>query len=450
MSNHSDVELSINQILLDPINPRHDPLQPQIELIKAMIDDQKDKLVKLAQDIIESGLNPADLITVIPNNNEKDKFTVVEGNRRITVLKLLNLPSLCHIESIRKKFDALNQRYLENPIKLIKCVLYTDRKEADHWINLKHTGENLGVGTVGWDATNKERFKAQSRNVKESIGLQLMNFILNNLQLDEVSSKIVRNMPITTVERLIGDPDVRKFLGLEIKDGDLISQINLESASKFLYDFIAPIATGDKKVTDVYYKKDRKKYLDDFGPSPVNTPANISPENWPLNSPPKSAPVRPNTPSPSPKPRSKPLSIARKYVIPSSSGIKISVSRINSIYYELKNSLKVDEVPNACAVLLRVFLEVSIDNYNKINSVGAFETEELHKKLVKIADFMKNSGVLKPKELKTVYMAASSPHGLFSTNTFNAYVHDPLIQPKAKELKMTWDETELFIKKLWE
>lgn len=450
MSNHSDVNLSINEILLDPINPRHDPLQPQIELIKAMIDDQEDKLVKLAQDIIEFGLNPADLTTVIPHHNEKDKYTVVEGNRRITVLKLLNSPSLCHIESIRKRFVLLSQTYLKNPIKLIKCVLYSDRKEADHWINLKHTGENLGVGTVGWNATNKERFKAQSQNIKESLALQLINFMVNNLNLDETSAKKIRNMPISTVERLIGDPDVRKFLGLDINDGDLISRLNVEAASTVFYDFFAPIATGEKKVNVVYYKDDRKKYMEDFGSGPINTPDNISSKKWALNSPPKPAAAKPNIPLPPVKPRSKPLSINRKYLIPSSCGIKITVSRINDIYYELKTNLIVDDVPNACAVLLRLLLELSIDNYNKVNSVGFSITEDLNKKMVKVADFMEKSRVLTNKELKTTRLAACKPHALFSTNTLNAYVHDPLIKPNSKDLKNTWDEMELFVRNLWQ
>lgn len=451
MSSHSEVILSINEILLDPVNPRHNPLMHQVELIKAMIDDQGDKLVKLAQDIIESGLNPADLITVIPHQNEKNKYVVVEGNRRITVLKLLNSPALCHNPSIRRRFEGLVQKYLKNPITQIKCVLYPDREEANHWINLKHTGENSGVGTVGWDATAIKRFKAaQNQNRKESIGLQLMNFILNNLQLDEASAKIVKNMPITTVERLIGDPDVRKFLGLDLKDGDLISRLNLEAAPKSFYDFIAPIATGDKKVTDVYYKKDRKKYLEDFGHSPTEKPANLSGEYWPISSPPKPAPAKANNPQPSPKPRSKPLSRARKYIIPNSCGIKITVPRINEIYYELKNYLKVDDTPNACAVLLRILLELSVDSYINKKNITTHANDELHKKLSKIADFMESNGVLTKKELKTTRLAASKPHTLFSTNTLNAYIHDPQIKPNSKDLKNTWDEMELFFRKLWE
>src|SRR6266567_2207320 len=180
MSNHSEVYLEVNQILLDPINPRHDPLQPQVELIKAMIDSQKEKVVKLAEDIITAGLNPSDVITVIPHDSEKDKFIVVEGNRRITALKLLNSPTLCHDVALRRRFELLHQAYTRNPISKIKCILYPDRDSANHWISLKHTGQNAGVGTVDWYATEVKRFQAQGQNKKESIGLQVMNFVLKN------------------------------------------------------------------------------------------------------------------------------------------------------------------------------------------------------------------------------------------------------------------------------
>jgi hypothetical protein len=38
--------------------------------------------------------------------------------------------------------------------------------------------------------------------------------------------------------------------------------------------------------------------------------------------------------------------------------------RINAIYYELL-SLAVEQYPNACAVLLRVFVELSIDHFGE-------------------------------------------------------------------------------------
>jgi hypothetical protein len=94
-------------------------------------------------------------------------------------------------------------------------------------------------------------------------------------------------------------------------------------------------------------------------------------------------------------------------------------------------------------------LELSVDNYNDTKKVGAFVTEDLNKKMGKAADYMETNNVLTKKELKTTRLAASKPHALFSTNTLNAYVHDPLIKPNAKDLKNTWDEMELFIKTLW-
>ena len=296
--------------------------------------------------------------------------------------------------------------------------------------------------------TEIKRFQSQGQDMKESIGLQLMNFILKNLDLDEKSSKIIRMMPITTVERLIGDPDVRKTLGLSVVDGVLTSNLTKECAAKVLYELISPIATGDKKVTSVYYKKDRKKYMEEFGQAPTDTPENVSAEKWPLSTPPQQEVKNQTEPSP-PKPRSKSLSTSRKYVIPSSCSIKITNPRINAIYYELKNHLKADDVPNACAVLLRVFMELSVDIYNTAKNAGVHENDDLHKKLTKTADFMENAGVMKKNELKPVRKAASVPHGLFSTNTFNAYVHNSSIHPRPDELKLTWDEMELFVKSLW-
>ena len=446
---HSQIKVELSAILLDTINPRHDPIPHQVELIKVMVDTQKDKVVRLAESIVRHGLNPSDLISVIPHPTEKDKYTVVEGNRRITALKLLNLPSLCHDDGLRKRFELLNREYAADPIGQFNCICFLDREAAKYWISLKHTGQNAGVGTVEWDSTSVKRFQAQGEDKKESIGLQLMNFLLKNLQLDPQSRDIVKKMPITTVERLLNDPQVRSFLGLHFEGGILNSTLTKEVAAQSLYDFFFPIATGEKKVTEVYYKDNRKEYMKSFGPSPASDPENLSDKNWSLISPPEKPTQKPGKVTTTIHVKSKPVTAKRKYVIPQSCVIKINVQRINNMYDELKNELVVEYVPNACAVLLRVFLEVSIDEYIAKQNITVGKSDDLKTKMLKVAEFMESNGISNRNELKPVRNSASIPNGLFSTHTLNAYVHNPNVHPKASELKSTWDEMEGFIKKIW-
>jgi hypothetical protein len=417
-----------------------------------MIDDQGDKLIRLAKDIIESGINPSDLPIVIPHESEKNNYIVVEGNRRVTTLKLLFEPQLCTHPIMSSKFKDLSNIFLKNPIAGIDCVIYKDRESSDHWVDLKHTGANNGVGTEQWDATARRR--RIDRN-KENPGtdLQIKNFLIEVGGYDPSTLDAFRGIPITTVKRLVGTKEIREFLGLELKEGVLYSKHNKEETLRVLEEFFAPFASGDKKVKHVYDKDDRISYLSGLDPATGANPLQATSDAWPLTSPP---PSETKQPPPGKQPplgkgfpqaRSKPLSQNRKILI--DKPISISHRRINGIYGELRK-LEVKDFPNAVAVLLRVFLEASLDNFIEINKIESHSNDKLHQKITKVAKHMEDNGLLSNHELKPLRNAASVPNSLFSTNTLNAYVHNSIIQPKPTELNATWNEMEPFMKKLWE
>ena len=96
-----------------------------------------------------------------PNEKNGRKFKVLEGNRRITVLKLLKNNKLIPEEHkpLLNRFKKLSSDYEKNPIKNVPCVVFPNADEANKWIGLKHTGENDGIGTVTWDAQQKAKFE---------------------------------------------------------------------------------------------------------------------------------------------------------------------------------------------------------------------------------------------------------------------------------------------------
>ena len=104
-------------------NYRFEPLSSQKEATDKMVEDQGDKLYSLVDDIVTNGLSPVDLIIVTPNE-DNSKYIVLEGNRRITSLKLLNNPTLVDDKyvSLRKKFQKL-QKENPNAISELKILL---------------------------------------------------------------------------------------------------------------------------------------------------------------------------------------------------------------------------------------------------------------------------------------------------------------------------------------
>ena len=106
--------IKLTSLFVNTENYRFEPLSSQKEAIDKMIEDQGDKLYSLVDDIVTNGLSPVDLIIVTPNE-DSNKYVVLEGNRRITSLKLLNNPTLIDdkYSPLRKKFQKLLTMYLQ-------------------------------------------------------------------------------------------------------------------------------------------------------------------------------------------------------------------------------------------------------------------------------------------------------------------------------------------------
>jgi hypothetical protein len=139
----------------------------------------------------------------------------------------------------------------------------------------------------------------------------------------------------------------------------------------------------------------------------------------------------------------------RTRLIPSKSRVRPPVGRANDIYHELRR-LEVENYRNAVSILLRVFLEFSVEAYVARRGVtGVTPADKLSKKLQLVAQHMEHNAVMGRRELLAVRKAATDPNSLFSTTTLNAYVHNSNFYPSAHDLKASWDNLEPFIEKLW-
>lgn len=449
MSMYEICELNIAQLQLDKMNPRHENKESQPETIKAMIEDQKDrdKLFKLAGDIVKFGVNPSDLPIVIPIDSSKNEYVVLEGNRRIAALQLLNNPSLISInqlKSFRNKISALSGEFRVNPIKKINCVAFESRKRAIHWIALKHTGQNKGIGTVRWESSGVARFN-QTWKKEKALSLQAKDFMREHGNLDESTKKKLNLIATSNLDRLLGDIDVRKFLGLDVIDGELVSYFEKNEVVKGLTRIIKDLAHQKINVNVIRHKKDRRDYLLSFRRSEVPDPDNTSDIKWSLDLPigeneqsKKSGKKRKSVQSPS----------KRKKLIPTTCVLRIPDKKINTIYYELKK-LDVNEYKCSVSILMRVFLELSVDSYLDRHKIVRHD-EYLVKRFQKVIDFLKDNSILNKDELKPLNIMISNKHDLFSTNTLNAYVHNKYLIPEPINLKVSWDNIQLFMETIWD
>jgi len=454
VAGYSVQEIEVEKLLFDVRNPRHDILSDQTETLREIMLDQKGKLLKLAKDMVDSGINPSELIVVMPSEDYSDKFTVLEGNRRLAVLQLLSDPAMAALGYDSKDintFKAYGEKYNNSPIGSLTCVVFGRRDEANHWIELKHTGENEGRGVVSWGAKEKARF-SELRG-KPSPAFQVLEFVKKNAGLGEEETEALKRPNLSSIQRLIGDPDVRENLGVDITDGYVTTNYPSGEIINGLTKLVMDVATQGISVDNIRHKNDRADYISEFAEEYLPDINSKPVETWMLQS--QSGPVKPRVlPSKGvtgavPGKKSVPLSTSRPTLIPSSCVLRIKhAPRINKIYRELRG-LEVKGFENACAITFRVFLELSVEEFATTKNITFHQNDSLAKKIREVANYVESNKLMSRDELKPVRVACSTPDNLVSTNTLNAYVHNPNLAPKSDDLKLTWDNFEKFFKAMW-
>lgn len=451
--------IKLTSLFVNTENYRFEPLSSQKEAIDKMVEDQGDKLYSLVDDIVTNGLSPVDLIVVTPNE-DSNKYIVLEGNRRITSLKLLNNPALIEDKytSLRKKFQKLQKEKTNaiSELKNITCAVFDTPTEADIWIKRKHSGELNGIGTVTWNAQQKQRFEERTEG-KSSIPLQIISLLKSQEDVSDTIKDSLSKLNITNLQRLMSDPYVREHLGLEINNGTLVSKVKVSEVVKGLIKVVTDILNPEFKVSEIYNREKRKQYIDKFGTDPKLDLSNEASEQWSVQDIVNDTKqVSINSETQEIKRANNKKTNNRGGLVPKNLILHINNPKINKIFEELKH-VQVKICPNASSVLLRVFLELSVDAYLekydlvRNNAITACSSgESLQGKVGKVLNHMTQLGTMSNDLSKGIRSEINDKNSVLSIESLNAYVHNEFFYPKADNLLTGWDNIESFFIQLWE
>lgn len=437
--------LKLTDLNINTENYRFEPVGSQVEAINQMISDQGEKLYNLGEHIVKNGLNPNDKIQVITSEHDSGKYNVVEGNRRTVTLKLLNNPDLIDSSThnnLKKKFKKLNDDYKISIPKEVECTVYDSPSEADIWIKLKHTGQSDGVGTVAWNATQVQRFEEKVEG-KSSTTLQIIKLLENSEYTDVDIKADIKNVKITNLDRLISDPDVRSALGIQINKGVVQSEFEEKEVVKGLTKIAKDLLDPGFNVKKIYTKEDRKDYIGKMSASDKPNLERKADKPWQFNANPV---PKPKPPKPNPK--------ERKVLIPKSCILSISKPKVNTIYHEL-TKLDITKFTNAAAVLLRVFVELSIDTYLEEHSLigtsasAAKSGMNFQQKINVAANHLDTKKLADANICKGIKSAIKDTNDILGIDTWHAYVHNNKFSPKDSHLVITWDNIQAFMESVW-
>lgn len=460
MSNANPSPIPLANLLLDERNARIIEEQPnQTAAMLALAEQQGVRLLRLAEHIVDHGIDPLTISAVYPSPDVPGKYVVIEGNRRLCALKALENPALvapvltaAQQTTLRKLAD----RFAAAPVHEVRCMIFDSEEAAIPWVVLRHSGQVGGVGLVEWGGDERDRFLARHGEKKQrSPAGQVIDFVEQHGTLSN-EARASRQRVISSIDRIVNTRTALDTLGLEIKGRQVYSWYPASEVAKGLSKIMEDLKTRRRRMSDVYHKEDREEYIRSLPLEDLPDPTTRLPEPVPLETVHEIAPgpARPK-PRKQRKPARPPLaSPSRETMIPSDLRLNVTVPRLYQLYWELHN-LKLRDFPSACSVLLRVFLELSLDHY--LYQHGLLKPGQttrgmpLAKKMKDVASHLRAAGHISLQLEQAIETIANSTTTLLAAGapTLHAYVHNTHIFPKGEDLRVAWDELQPFFQALW-
>lgn len=450
-----EIKLRIDDLVLDHDNPRISHAAGQQEALQKIVHDQRTKLVKLAQSIVEYGLNPMDRFLVLQRNQTPKKYISLEGNRRVAVFILLTKPvvmtGLEMPPPMKRIFERLATDFKKSRIEPLACFELSSREEGRYWLNLRHNIGHEGAGVDNWKSLAKRRFEGKPPAVQ---ALELITERAGLTKTEQAS--ITDKFPTSTLERILENRQARLELGFDIKDGKLITKLPAAEIVKPLKKIILDLATKRTQVGKLMKTDDMLRYVrDDLGKANLPDLSKAQAEARGLDEIPTSefSKIRPSVV------RRKPDPSDRREIVPKGCPINVKDNRIAEIYKELR-TLKLEEgpspAPNAIAVLLRVFLELSVDHFLDSNDIkltkpkpgGGEYFRSLDDKVQEAIDILVKKGVPADK-LAAVIRSLSDKASPLHSETLHAYIHNRFDTPSPAQLKAAWDRAQPLFERIW-
>lgn len=435
--------IPISSLLVDTENYRFEPVQGQKEAIDVMVKDQKEKLYALAVDILQKGLNPTDLPIVTPAPGDPSKYVVLEGNRRLIALKILQTPDLIDDDkqkNLRKKFNDLHNEYKDNLPEHIESAVVKNREEAEPWIALKHM-DTKGEGTIKWTSQQKQRYLAKLKGTPAP-SIQVLDILRNSPETPKELKERLGEVPRTNLDRLIADPKFRKTFGIDVDKGVLRSNFAKKDVIGGLIAVVQNLLDGDVTVKNIYKKEDRANYIKNLPEDSKPDLKNTVERPWQYSVSASASTVATK------KKRVQPR--LRRSMIPRDCEMDIDNPKINAMYHELQR-LRTDEFTHVASVSLRVFVELSADCYIERNKLeGVHIDSSLISKILAVANDLEKRGLASKHVCKGIRSAMSAEHNVLGTKTLNAYIHNPDFSATPTDLIVAWDNIQKFMEKLWE
>jgi len=262
-------KVKITDLIINPTNARFViPMEDDDEKVamEALCNDKDNHMDRLLTDIAANNLNANELPVIMPSEVYDGKYEVMDGNRRLTCVKLLlqYRNELYKFDIPRSIVNAIHRSTTINVNEEIECVYSDDEVYVNDLLEKLHT-HKTGISAVAWKAT------AQERHSYKRGELTKVNALIRFLETSKYSNEsIVSNLNqrnwVHKFKRFINNnKTIRYYFGFEFSKD--LKKINMyiheqeivRGLGQLLQDSIEIKAAGFAQI-----EEDRNKYLDSF------------------------------------------------------------------------------------------------------------------------------------------------------------------------------------------
>ena len=441
-------QVSLEAVLVNRANDRHGELSNEEAGIEWLLSHRSGHMQQLTRDIVAVGkIFEPPLVHKL-----EDKFIVYDGNRRVTCLKLLAEPQKAPTADWAKFFTDQRAKWKGAFPKRIPCRVETNLDEIDEILYRRHTGTRSGVGQSQWDDQAKSNFVRRTGKRARANLAEEIEKALNAAGLLPKTLKI----PRSNLNRLLSAEALRNRVGISLQKKKLRFTHNPEKALSSLLRIVQDLASKTVTLDDIWDFESKREYLnllekegvlptiedvlDTHAGEDTTEPEGEDGSSSEDDSENAEDSSQESEESSEGKSRTTLIRNIDYGVIPHAQN-----QRAMDIWGELKFRLHFGEHDNAIAVLFRVLIELAIENYVNRHKVGEVHpNDKLSVRYKKVLDHMSEASVFPAKQIKDLRKFQKS-EALFSSNTFNSYVHHSSFFPSDHHLKSMWDNIAPFV-----
>ena len=402
------LELSIDELLLDRDNPRLGSVSSQSEALASLVRLSPGHFRNLMASIRDDGLDPGDSLYVVRSEDGQD-FVVLEGNRRLSALKVLGNPDVLAgtdlSDSEKRPLVQEATGFEPSQVEPIRCVRFDQRDEANDWIRRRHTGVKGGEGRINWKPLEIQRFSGDYSTI------DVIEFVGRNAGYSKgeraQAQSALGGGKSTNLTRLLESARGRSHLGITVQDeGSRKTPVlgaDPEWALSVLKRIVDDILSKKVNSRDLNKASDIEKYFAGLPPElqPGPDMAAATPKAF------RDISLAGSRPKPRRKPvaKKKPVPRARKMLAPKKHPFDVTGSKKLRMLVREAGSLNTERFPLSCAFVLRAVVELAVNDYMDANSLprgqkGSRREFDLTKKADHVLKHIESGGAFSSSDFR--------------------------------------------------